>query len=125
LFVKLLPLSWLRIITNERILSIWMRWVGLAKAFHSTDFCEVIIPCLTSVVFPDRDRQRKQRVDVHMDNDRSHNSKRSVQRINDNNFKKIPYAPYSPDIALSDFYLFDTVKQRLQPCQDRSFKILG
>jgi hypothetical protein len=36
----------------------------------------------------------------------------------------MPHLPYSPDIALSDFYLFETVKQRLQTRQGRSFKEL-
>jgi hypothetical protein len=34
----------------------------------------------------------------------------------------MPHSPYSPDIALSGFYLSGTVKQRLQTCQGRSFK---
>jgi hypothetical protein len=38
--------------------------------------------------------------------------------------QKMPHSPYSPDIAPSDFYLFSTVKQRLQTCQGRSFKEL-
>jgi hypothetical protein len=36
----------------------------------------------------------------------------------------MPYPPNSPDIAPSDFYLFGTVRQRLQTCQGRSFEEL-
>jgi hypothetical protein len=36
----------------------------------------------------------------------------------------MPHPPYSPDIAPSDFYLFGTVKQRLQTCEGWSFEEL-
>jgi histone-lysine N-methyltransferase SETMAR len=92
--------------------------------FDSTYFCDVIIPRLTSAVFPDQGRWHKQQVYVHMDIAKPHNSKRSVQCISDNNFKRIPHPPYSPHIAPSDLYLFGTVKQRLQTCQGCSLEEL-
>jgi hypothetical protein len=36
----------------------------------------------------------------------------------------MPHPPHSPDIAPGDFYLFGTVKQRLQTCQGHSFEEL-
>jgi hypothetical protein len=36
----------------------------------------------------------------------------------------MPHPPYSPDIALSDFYLFGTMKQRLQTREGRPFEEL-
>jgi histone-lysine N-methyltransferase SETMAR len=92
--------------------------------FDSTYFCDVIIPRLKNAFFPDQGIRRKQRVHVHMDNTRPHNSKRSVQCIHDNNFTRIPHPPYSPHIAPSDLYLFGTMKQRLQTCQGCSFEEL-
>jgi hypothetical protein len=38
--------------------------------------------------------------------------------------RKIPHSPYSPDIIPSDFYVFSTVKQHLQIYQGRSFEEL-
>jgi hypothetical protein len=40
------------------------------------------------------------------------------------NFKRMLHPPYSPDIVQSDFYLFGTIKQRLQTCQDDSYEEL-
>jgi hypothetical protein len=94
------------------------------NAFNSTYFCKVIILSLTNAIFPDQWRRRKQRVDVHIDNARPHSSKSSVQCINDNNLKRIPHPSYSPDIEPTDFYPFDTVKQRVQTCQGGSFEEL-
>jgi hypothetical protein len=58
------------------------------------------------------------------ENTRPHNSKRSVQWINDSKRKRMPHPPYSPDIAPSGVYLFENVRQRLQIYQSRSFEEL-
>jgi hypothetical protein len=50
-------------------------WLPEHDIFNSTYFCEVIITHLTSGIFPDQGIWRKQRVYVHLDNVRSHNSK--------------------------------------------------
>jgi hypothetical protein len=36
----------------------------------------------------------------------------------------MPHPPYSPDIVPHDFYLFGTMKQRLQTVEGRSFEEL-
>jgi hypothetical protein len=55
---------------------------------------------------------------------RSRNSKKSLQCVADKKFKRILHPPYSPDLESSPFYLFSTVKQRLQICEGQSFKEL-
>jgi hypothetical protein len=37
--------------------------------------------------------------------------------MSDHQMIRIPYSQYSPDLASSDFYLFGTVKNRLQQIQ--------
>jgi histone-lysine N-methyltransferase SETMAR len=85
-------------------------WLPDHGTFNSTHFYEVIIPRLTSVVFPSQVTRCKQRFYVYMDNARPHSSKQSVQCINDSKFKRMLHSPYSRDIAPSDFYRFRTVK---------------
>jgi histone-lysine N-methyltransferase SETMAR len=99
-------------------------WLPTNGSFNNTDFCEVILSRRASSAFPDQAGQRKRRVYLHMDNARPHNSRKSLQCVADDKFKKIPHPPYSPDIAPRAFSLFDTVKQRLQTWEGRSFEKL-
>jgi hypothetical protein len=99
-------------------------WLPTNALFTGTYFCEVILPRLASAAFPDQAEQRKRRVYLHMDNARPHNSRKSLQCVADNKFKRMLHPPYSQDIAPSDFCLFGTVKQRLQTCEGRSFEEL-
>ena len=46
---------------------------------------------------------------VHHDNAPSHRAARVHQYFDDNNFEVVPHAPYTPDIAPSDFWLFPTL----------------
>jgi hypothetical protein len=50
---------------------------------------------------------------VHADNARPHTAKLSTQCFNENRTKSAPHPTYSPDLALSDFYLFGYVKRYL------------
>jgi hypothetical protein len=50
---------------------------------------------------------------VHADNTRPHTAKLSAQYFNQNRMKSAPHPPYSPDLAPSDFDLFDYVKRCL------------
>jgi hypothetical protein len=85
-------------------------WLPTNALFNSTSFCEIIVPRLAGAAFPNQAGQGKRRVYLHMDNARPHNSRKSLQCIADNKFKRMPHPPYFPDITLSDFYLFGTVK---------------
>jgi hypothetical protein len=50
---------------------------------------------------------------VHAGNARAHITKLSTQYFNKNPMKSVPHSPYSPDVALSDFYLFEYVTRCL------------
>jgi hypothetical protein len=52
----------------------------------------------------------EQKLLVHADNARPHTAKLSTQYFNENRMKSVPYHPYSPDLAPSDFLLFGYVK---------------
>jgi len=43
-----------------------------------------------------------------------HREARVHQFFDDNNFEVVPHAPYSPDVAPSDFWLFPTLKDTLR-----------
>jgi histone-lysine N-methyltransferase SETMAR len=50
---------------------------------------------------------------IHLDNARPHNSKRSTECLRTTKINRIPHPSYSPDIAPSDFFRFDYVKEKL------------
>jgi len=50
----------------------------------------------------------------HHDNAPPHPAARVHQFFDDNNFEVVPHAPYSPDLAPSDFCLFPTLKDTLR-----------
>jgi len=50
----------------------------------------------------------------HHDNAPPHRAARVHQFFDNNNFEVVPHAPYSPDLAPSDFWLFATLKDTLR-----------
>ncbi|UYV75519.1 hypothetical protein LAZ67_13000470 [Cordylochernes scorpioides] len=48
----------------------------------------------------------------HQDNAPSHRSLQAMAAIYDSGFELLPHAPYSPDLALSDFHLFPHLKKK-------------
>ncbi|UYV79992.1 hypothetical protein LAZ67_18001342 [Cordylochernes scorpioides] len=56
----------------------------------------------------------------HQDNAPSHRSLQAMAAIYDFGFELLPYAPYSPDLAPSDFHLFPHLKKSLSGIQFRS-----
>lgn len=51
---------------------------------------------------------------LHHDNASSHTSSLTTQFLADNNIKIIPHPPYSPDLAMCDFWLFSGLKRNLR-----------
>ncbi|UYV75024.1 hypothetical protein LAZ67_12002131 [Cordylochernes scorpioides] len=56
----------------------------------------------------------------HQDNAPSHRSLQAMAAIYDSGFELLPHAPYSPDLALSDFHLFPHLKKTLSGIHFRS-----
>ncbi|UYV78958.1 hypothetical protein LAZ67_17000494 [Cordylochernes scorpioides] len=56
----------------------------------------------------------------HQDNALSHRSLQAMAAIYDSGFEILPHAPYSPDLALSDFHLFPHLKKSLSGIHFRS-----
>jgi hypothetical protein len=65
---------------------------------------------LPEICAPGDVRDRRKLV-VHAGNARPHVAKKIKQYLEDNNLKNAPHAPYSPDFAPSDFFLFGHVKR--------------
>ena len=56
----------------------------------------------------------KEKMHFLQDNAPAHKSIKIMGKVNELPFKLLPHPPYSPDLALSDFYLFPNLKRWLQ-----------
>jgi len=61
----------------------------------------------------------------HHDNAPPHWAARVHQFFDDNNFKVVPHAPYSPNLAISNFWLFPALKDTLHGCTFSSHSALA
>jgi histone-lysine N-methyltransferase SETMAR len=62
-------------------------------------------------LFPEGRTAHAKRLTVHMDNCSIHTSGATEDYIKQNNMMRLRHPPYSPDLALSGFYLFPGVKK--------------
>jgi hypothetical protein len=61
-----------------------------------------------------KDQQQEQKnMKFHNDKAKPHVAKSVITYLKEQNFIIIDHLPYSPDLALFDFWLFDCIKQRL------------
>ena len=56
----------------------------------------------------------KKKPRFQQDNAPVRKSMKTMVKLNDLRFELLPYSPYSPDLAPSDFYLFADLKKMLQ-----------
>jgi hypothetical protein len=54
---------------------------------------------------------------IHADNARPHTATVTLQFMQQNAMRRVPHPTYSSDLAPSDFYLFDYIKQLLFGCE--------
>jgi histone-lysine N-methyltransferase SETMAR len=54
---------------------------------------------------------------VYADNARPHTATVALQFMQQNAMRRVPYPSYSPDLASSDFYLFDYIRKFLLGCE--------
>jgi histone-lysine N-methyltransferase SETMAR len=68
---------------------------------------------LVQTVFPQGRPRYTPRLNVHLDNYRIHFSKATEQFLIENQLLHVSHPPYSPDLALSDFWPFGHIKTGL------------
>jgi histone-lysine N-methyltransferase SETMAR len=58
---------------------------------------------------------------VHIDNSMYHNDRKVTDELEVLKLDRVPHPPYSPDLTLCDFWLFDMLKQTIK---DRVFQTI-
>jgi hypothetical protein len=59
-------------------------------------------------------KQGRKGITFHRDNTPSHIANVKIAKISELGMKQMPNSPYSPDIALSEFFLFRYFKHKLK-----------
>jgi hypothetical protein len=81
---------------------------------NNTYFVTKIIIPLEQAIFHRGRAPHEKRFVVHLDNCSVHTSRISTDWLEEQSILRMPHPPYSPDLAPSDFYLFLTVKEKLE-----------
>jgi histone-lysine N-methyltransferase SETMAR len=61
-----------------------------------------------------RPKRSLKRIVFHWDNAPSHTTKVAIDKISELGMNQMPHPPYSPDIAPSDFFIFEHLEHKLQ-----------
>jgi hypothetical protein len=76
----------------------------------------VLIP-FEQVIFSRGRAPHQKRLVIHLDNCSVHTSRVSTNWLEEHNILRMSHSPYSPNLVFSDFYLFPTVKEKLERIQ--------
>jgi hypothetical protein len=82
-------------------------------SFNYEYFMSHVLAPIVAKAFPRGRIPHIRRLQFHLDNCRVHFSNVSEQFITGNRIGGVPHPPYSPDLALSGFWLFGHVKTSL------------
>jgi transposase len=84
---------------------------------NSAYFVTNLLTLFEQAIFPRRKALHQKRLVIHLDNCSAHRSRGSRDWLQEHDMRRMPQPLYSPDLAPSDFYLFPTVKEKLERTQ--------
>jgi hypothetical protein len=92
-------------------------WLSQSASFNGIYFDEHILQMMASELHAGEEKKHCPWPLVYMDNARSHTSKRNLARMEELRIKRVLHPPLNPDIAPSDFFLFEWLKGELSSRQ--------
>jgi transposase len=84
---------------------------------NSAYFVINILTLLEEAIFPQGRAPHQKQLVIHLDNCSVHTSRASTAWLEEHGMRRMPQPPYSPDLVSSDFYLFPSVKEKLDRTQ--------
>jgi hypothetical protein len=105
-----------QIIWNLSDFSVFDRLRNDTKMNNAYFVTNLLIP-LEPAISPRGKSPHQKRQVVHFDNCSVHTSRASTDWLEEHGIRRVPYPSYSCSLASSDFYLFRTVKKRLERIQ--------
>jgi hypothetical protein len=80
--------------------------------YNSRFFAEIILLNIVENLSVVRPKLKAIAAHLHIDNAKPHNSRLSLQKIEEYGFILVPQRPHSPDLAPRDFFLFGSLKSQ-------------
>jgi histone-lysine N-methyltransferase SETMAR len=84
---------------------------------NSAYFVTNVLTPFKQAIFPRGRAPHQKRLVNHLDNCSVHISRTSRDWLEENDMRRMPQPPYSPDLTPNDFYLFSIVKEKLERTQ--------
>jgi hypothetical protein len=89
----------------------------IIQKMNSAYFVTNMLILLEQAIFPWGRAPHEKRLVLHLDNCSVHTCRVSTDWLEEHSILCMPYSQYSPYLASIDFYLFPTVKERLERIQ--------
>jgi hypothetical protein len=89
----------------------------IGTRMNSDHFITNILASLEQKLFPDGRKFSTRRLTIHLVNYSIHTSRPTEIHITERYMMQLIHSPYSLNLALSEFYLFPTIKARLKDTQ--------
>jgi hypothetical protein len=84
------------------------------QKYNSQFFTETILPSLVARLPVRLLKPKARAAHLHLDNAKPHDSRLSLEKMEEHGFIRVPQPSYSPDLALCDFFLFGYLKVQLE-----------
>jgi hypothetical protein len=81
--------------------------------YNTTFFVKSVVPDLVEHVCQESRRKTLRGIMVHLDNARSHSSRKSDPVLSATKVRRIPAPVYNRDLSPSNFFLFEMLKERM------------
>jgi hypothetical protein len=82
--------------------------------YNSHFFTEITLPSIVENLSVACPRLKTTAAHLYIENAKPHNSRLSLQKIDEYGFIRVPQPPYSPDLEPCDFFLFGYLKSQLE-----------
>jgi hypothetical protein len=82
--------------------------------YNSHSFTEIIRPSIVENLAVARPKLKAKAARLNINNAKPHNSRLSLQKIEEYGFIRVPQLPYSPGLAPCDFFSFGYLKSQLE-----------
>ena len=80
----------------------------------NSDYYMALLDWLSAKIKKKRTHMQKKKVLFHQANAPCHKSMKTMVKFNELSFELLPHPPYSPNLPLSDYWLFAGLKKMLQ-----------
>jgi hypothetical protein len=98
-----------------------IRGVPKGTTYNTAFFTDAVMPSLTENVRSRTRRKTSKGWLILMNNTCPHNSERAQSYVEASRAERLPDPAYSPDLTVSDFFLFESIKGKLSDysCESR------